>query len=173
MFDIASRDFNYSDGVSTLRTLGWKSIQSRHTTYERTIHVDFLSLVGLIARHGSEGEQRDIRKLIYEKGSAKDLPKRSLHKAPFDGQHHDEPQTTTRNGDATNKALYTMTLKEHGDSLRVLPSYEQESDKQAPPTFKVTVTFQNITATGSGRTKKEAKHEASRNMCSMLGLKVL
>ncbi len=62
-------------------------------------------------------------------------------------------------------ARYTTILKELGDENGVAPKYGVETMSLDPPMFKVTVSFRDITFEGTARTKKEAKHQASRQAC--------
>jgi len=174
-FEIALREFSYKEGINTLRTFGLQSPQSKPIDCKQTTHVAFLSLMGSIVRHGSESEQRAIKEAICGKESAKAFLQYSGYEPSSNIEHHDGNQDVTPNPhpvepDMRDIAHYTMVLKERGDLLGVSPSYIEESNNVFPPTFKVTVRFQDITSVGLGRTKRQAKHEASKAACQILGL---
>lgn len=65
---------------------------------------------------------------------------------------------------------YTTALKEHGDRIEVLPSYDYERISLMPPSFRARVVFKEINATGEGKTKKLARHRASKEAWILLGL---
>ncbi len=177
-FEIALQEFNYSEGLNTLRTFGLESPQSKSIDREQSTHMDFLRFIGLIVRQGLESEQCAIKTAIFRERSGKALSQNSNYEASLNAKHHHGNQNVTPNAHPTESnapdiALYTMALKERGDLLGVVPAYIEETLKLSPPTFKVTVKFQDITSQGFGRTKRLAKHEASKNACEFLGLKVL
>ena len=68
---------------------------------------------------------------------------------------------------------YTAALKEHGDQVEVLPSYDYEQISFVPPSFRARVVFKEIKVTGEGKTKKLAKHRASKEAWILLGLPLL
>lgn len=67
-------------------------------------------------------------------------------------------------------AKYTSILKEKGDKAGFVPSYNFKQTQLMPPLFKAVVSFQDYVFDGSGRTKQQAKHVASREACNALGL---
>ena len=177
-FEIAFHEFDYSEGLNTLRTFGMESAQSEAVNNERTTHMQFLSLMGSIVRQGSESEQLALKKAICGKRSVEAFSEYSDHKAWINVPHHNGNQAVNSSpcpteSDAPEIALYSMTLKEQGDILRVTPSYTEETISLYPPNFKVTVKFQHITSVGMGRTKKLAKHEASKRACKSLNFNAL
>jgi hypothetical protein len=65
---------------------------------------------------------------------------------------------------------YTTALKEHGDKVGEVPDYDYERVSLVPPLFRARVTFKEINATGEGKTKKLARHRASKEALNRLGL---
>ncbi len=77
--------------------------------------------------------------------------------------------TNERNTDATvSDWHYTSKLKEKGDVESVTPVYEETRKREYPPLWSVTVTYDDVTATGEAKSKKEAKHLASKKAWHML-----
>jgi hypothetical protein len=68
---------------------------------------------------------------------------------------------------------YTAALKEHGDQVGVLPGYDYERISLMPPSFRARVVFKEINVTGEGKTKKMARHRASKEAWIRLGLPLL
>jgi len=70
---------------------------------------------------------------------------------------------------------YTSVLKEKGDVAGFVPKYNFKNvsqTPQTPPNFKAVVSFWEYVFEGSGRTKNQAKHEASKEACKSLGLRI-
>jgi dsRNA-specific ribonuclease len=65
---------------------------------------------------------------------------------------------------------YTTALKEHGDKIGVLPGYDYERISLMPPSFRARVIFGEINVTGEGKTKRRARHRASKEAWIRLGL---
>ena len=72
-----------------------------------------------------------------------------------------------------DNSRYTAALKEHGDQIGVLPDYDYEQISVVPPSFRARVVFKEINATGEGKTKKLARHRASKEAWILLGLPLL
>lgn len=67
--------------------------------------------------------------------------------------------------------IYTSLLKMHGDQVGQVPQYRQSHHTDlSPPVWSSTATFNGISVVGQGRNIKAAKHEASRQLCTRLGL---
>jgi hypothetical protein len=75
--------------------------------------------------------------------------------------------------DGGDISRYTGALKEHGDQVGVIPVYGSETISAVPPLFRASVAFQQINVTADGRTKRLAKHRASKEACTRLGLSPL
>lgn len=75
--------------------------------------------------------------------------------------------------DMEDNSRYTAALKEHGDQTGVLPGYDYERISFTPPSFRARVVFKEINATGEGKTKKLARHQASKEAWILLGLPLL
>lgn len=67
---------------------------------------------------------------------------------------------------------YTSALKERLDVVGFIPKYNFQNTSQTPPIFKAVVSFQEYVFEGRGRSKQQAKHEASREACRFLDLQV-
>lgn len=65
---------------------------------------------------------------------------------------------------------YTTILKSRVGGKQSPLDYEYESVSLTPSIFRCTVSYDGISADGMGRNKQIAKHAASKEMCSMLGL---
>jgi hypothetical protein len=75
--------------------------------------------------------------------------------------------------DGGDISRYTGVLKEHGDRVGVIPVYGSETISSVPPLFRASVAFQQINVDADGRTKRLAKHRASKEACTRLGLSPL
>lgn len=85
--------------------------------------------------------------------------------------------TNTSNGDRLHERpriveafRYTMALKEHCDQRAVLMSYDEECLQAYPPSFEATVHVQGLSFSGTGTTKKMARHGACRQACTEMGI---
>jgi dsRNA-specific ribonuclease len=70
-----------------------------------------------------------------------------------------------------NDEQYTTALKEHGDRIKTKPDYFIPSQiiKNGTPHFVATVQFRGVIGRGWGRTKRAAKHRASKDAWRRLG----
>jgi len=68
---------------------------------------------------------------------------------------------------------FTSALWEYASGIGSLPVYVETTISSYPPLFEVTVSFQERSSSGRARTKKTAKHHASKVMCELLQLQVL
>ena len=57
---------------------------------------------------------------------------------------------------------YTDALKQRGDQESIIPRYSKATQKGNPPLWMVTVTYNNVTEAGQAKTKREARHLASK-----------
>lgn len=64
---------------------------------------------------------------------------------------------------------YTHALKEKGDKESVIPRYKDARQKDNPPLWMVTVTYNTVSEAGQAKNKKEAKHLASKKAWFRLG----
>jgi dsRNA-specific ribonuclease len=69
---------------------------------------------------------------------------------------------------ADGDELFTVWLKEYFDQDYMAPTYEDERVSGHIPKFKTTVTVGGIVGHGSGGSKKESKHKASKEACQVL-----
>lgn len=68
----------------------------------------------------------------------------------------------------TDIAQYTSMLKEKGDAEGVVPQHSETMVQETPPVWKATATYRDIQGAGEGKSKKEARHRASREAYLML-----
>jgi hypothetical protein len=64
----------------------------------------------------------------------------------------------------------TSLLKEHVDSVGGILDFKENMASSDPVTWRCVATLDDLFSEGTGRSKKEAKHAASKEMCIMLGL---
>ncbi|TQB69139.1 hypothetical protein MPDQ_002322 [Monascus purpureus] len=72
-------------------------------------------------------------------------------------------------GTSTSVAQYTVQLKERGDREGVVPVYKEKMQQEYPPLWQVDATYRSTVGTGRAKSKKEAKHLASRDVLAKLG----
>ncbi|KAH0344600.1 hypothetical protein KCU83_g8163, partial [Aureobasidium melanogenum] len=195
MLDTKLQQYPYDGVLTTLRAQGIARpdyiIASRCTATSQTeaSRMTLLTLIGNIVRTGRRGESSALLACL----------RRSRGVDPSsDSQEH--PHTSTSNGRAEpspqegiwperpalssptppaeqdglprEMAKYTMALKEHGDHIDAQPSYRTIMVSQYPPRFKSVVSFEGTEESGESRTKKDAKHIASRKMCERLAIRL-
>lgn len=80
---------------------------------------------------------------------------------PFDVQNDDDDQDVWK---------YTSALKEKGDRHGFVPAYNIQRVSLTPSVFKAVVSVQGYVFEGRGRSKQQAKHMASREACTALGI---
>jgi hypothetical protein len=72
-------------------------------------------------------------------------------------------------GRAPELHIYTSKVKERGDFEGLLPHYSSaEREINGQRIFSYTVKYDQVEGAGSGRTKKEAKHKASKAVWELL-----
>jgi hypothetical protein len=64
---------------------------------------------------------------------------------------------------------YTDELKRMGDQESIIPRYSKATQKGNPPLWMITVTYNNVIEAGQAKTKREAKHLASKKAWFKLG----
>lgn len=69
---------------------------------------------------------------------------------------------------AKSPAQYTVMLKEKGDVDGFVPIYNEEMEQEYPPVWRVTALYGDIVGMGLARSKKEAKHTASKDVWNKL-----
>ena len=172
--------FPYRKSLELLRNQGITSSEIGLGFTQCDPHATLLALVGLIIRTGNEDEKRTVISILRRRPEASTIDERQ--KAELLKPKEREKQTNIFPwGDkscnvtlaSANNARYTMILKELGDESGVSPKYSLETLSLDPPLFKATVSFLDITANSTARTKKEAKHQASRQACEHLGFKAI
>ena len=196
MLDTKLQQYPYDGVLTTLRAQGIARpdyiIASRCTATSQTeaSRMTLLTLIGNIVRTGRRGEKSALLACLRRSSRSRGVD------PPSDSQEH--PHTSTSNGRAEaspqegmwpgrpafssptppaeqdglpeEMAKYTMALKEHGDRIDTQPSYRTIMVSQYPPRFKSVVSFEGTEENGESRTKKDAKHIASRKMCERLAI---
>jgi Double-stranded RNA binding motif len=174
------RCFPYRKSLELLQAQGITSFEHGLGSAQQDPHPRLLALVGMIMRTGKEKEKRTTISVLRRHPEASTINGRQKAEVPKPKEREDRPKVFPR-GDksrevtpaSANNAQYTMILKELGDESGVAPKYSLETLSLDPPMFKSTVSFQDITFESTARTKKEAKHQASRKACEHLGLTVI
>lgn len=70
---------------------------------------------------------------------------------------------------ATNDvAQYTSLLKEKGDTEGVVPQHAETMVQETPPVWKATAKYKGFIGEAEGKSKKEARHLASKSVYSLL-----
>ncbi|BCR89938.1 double-stranded RNA binding motif domain-containing protein [Aspergillus chevalieri] len=77
-------------------------------------------------------------------------------------QEQGKPETDTE------LARYTSLLKEMGDIQGVVPQHAETMLQQTPPVWRGTASYRGVSAVGEGKTKKEARHRASKEVYLLL-----
>lgn len=176
----AMRCFPYRKSLETLQNQGITSSETGQGSPQCDPHPTLLALVGMIIRTGNEDEKRTVISILRRRPETATVDERQKAEVPKPKQREkrikgfprdDEPRKVALA--SANNAQYTMTLKELGDESGVSPQYSLETLSLDPPMFKATVSFRDTTVHSTARTKKEAKHQASRQACEQLGLKVI
>jgi Double-stranded RNA binding motif len=141
-------------------------------------HPRFLALVGMVMRTGSEKDKRTMVSILRRQSKASTNNGRQNANVPKPKEGEGRTKVfpggdKSSNGTpaSANSGQYTMILKELGDESGVAPNYSLETLSLDPPMFKAVVSFRDTTFESTARTKKEAKHQASRQACEHLGFK--
>lgn len=81
-----------------------------------------------------------------------------------------EPMPLASEEEDRETSRYTSILKEKGDVAGFLPEYNYEKVSDIPSIHKAVVSVHDYVFEGQGRTRQRAKHMASREACTFLGL---
>jgi hypothetical protein len=197
MLDTKLQQYPYDGVLTTLQAQGIARpgyiIASRAATSQtEASRMALLTLVGNIVRTGRRGERSALLACLRRSRGVD---------SPSDSQEHHHTSTsngraeipsqegmwpgrpavsrvqrptppTEQDGPPEEMAKYTMALKEHGDRIDAQPSYRISMISQYPPRFKSVVSFEGTEENGESRSKKDAKHIASRKMCDRLGIQL-
>lgn len=112
-----------------------------------------LSQIGMVVRQGSGKERRLILRAIRKFKIGKSIK-------------------AQRKGTPSDISRFTILLHEYGAHSGETPKYTSEVLSYDPPLFKQQVKLRRVKGEGTGRTMRTAKHQASREACKRLGLKV-
>ncbi|TIA47110.1 hypothetical protein D6C77_10344 [Aureobasidium pullulans] len=169
-------------------------LASRRTATSQTeaSRVALLALVGNIVRTGRRGERGTL--LACLRGNRGVDPssdsQEHLHTSTTNGRAEPPPQegiwpsrpaipreqrptTLTEQDESLEEmAKYTMALKEHGDRMGKKPFDKSSTKSLNPPWFKWFLSFEGLEEYGEARSKREAKHIASKKMCERLGIRL-
>jgi dsRNA-specific ribonuclease len=137
-----------------------------------------LTAIGTTLRTGSDSKKKIMLDTIRarcdppELGPEGDLRNHDPMQERARRSQVDHSEATRQDGYAAAEdqdiSRYSMALKEFGDQVDKLPRYTIRSDRSGQTGFKATLIFHGIQATGSGKTKKLAQHEAAKKACAML-----
>ena len=174
------RCFPYRKSLELLQAQGITSSENGLGSAQNEPHPRLLALVGMIIRTGNEKEKRTMISILRRHPEASTSKARQKAEVVKPKEREERSKVLPRSDESrkvtpasANSARYTMILKELGDESGVAPKYSLETLSLEPPMFKATVTFRDLTTASTARTKKEAKHQASRQACEQLGFKDL
>jgi hypothetical protein len=197
MLDTQLQQYPYDRVLTTLQAQGIARsdymIASRRTATSQTeaSRMALLTLIGNIVRTGRRGERSALLACLRRSRGVDPLSgsQEHPHTSTSNGRAEPPPQEgmwsgrpalsreqrptppTEQDGPPEEMAKYTMALKEHGDRIDAQPSYRTIIISQYPPRFKSVVSFEGIEENGESRTKKDAKHIASKKICERLGIR--
>ncbi|THZ14365.1 hypothetical protein D6C89_10170 [Aureobasidium pullulans] len=197
MLDTKLQQYLYEGILTTLQAQGIARpdyiIASRRTATSQTeaSRMTLLTLIGNIVRTGRRGERsallaclrrtrgvdppndpREHPDTSISNGRAEPPPQKGMWPGrPALSREQRPTPPTEQDGPPEEMAKFTMALKEHGDCIDAQPSYRNIMISQYPPRFKSVVSFEGTEENGESRTKKDAKHIASRKMCERLGIR--
>ena len=136
----------------------------------------YMIAIGLLARQDMPDSEKTLDTLILGCEDATSKPHVVQHQlSPADHASRSDHMTmSTRRQESNdeNIALYTMALKEFGDSSGNEPSYSCVQHTLDPPLFEVTVSVKGRQFGGRAKTKKQAKHLASQKACQRFGISI-
>lgn len=124
-------------------------------------------------RAPSQSSTPEARTLEGPAGQGVRIPSRQTVQSGLEQGAEHSNNHVPQDEDGGDISRYTGALKEHGDQIGVIPVYDSETISSVPPLFKASVVFQQINVTADGRTKRLAKHRASKEACILLGLSPL
>jgi hypothetical protein len=196
MLDTKLQQYPYEEALRSLQSQGIDRpdniIASRRTAASQTEAscMALLTLVGDIVRTGRRGERGTL--LAYLRRNRGVDPssdhQERLHTSTQNGRAEPPPQegmwpsrpaipgeqrpaTLTEQDESPEEmAKYTMALKEHGDRIVQKPLNKYSNESLNPPRVKCFVSFGGLEEHGEARTRKEAKHIASKKICEKLGI---
>lgn len=192
--DTKLQQYPYDEVLTSLQAQGKArpdcATAVRHPTIAQTeaSRITLLTLIGNIVRSGGRSERRALLACLRRSEEADPsrhhrenppiftsfrqvelLPQQETRSDPLAiSAKHQSTSTTEQDGQVKELAKYTMALKEHGDCIGAQPSYKTTTISQCPPWFKSVVAFKGFEEDGENRTKKDAKHAASRKMCERM-----
>lgn len=137
-------------------------------------------LIGSVVRNKSNQERQTILRLIRTYIDLKDSRNSRISHSVATSSSSEvetvtEPMPLPTPEYESDLCKYTSVLKEKGDIAGFVPKYNFQNisqTPQTPPNFKAVVSFWEYVFEGSGRTKNQAKHEASKEACKSLGLRI-
>lgn len=78
------------------------------------------------------------------------------------------PAALPQPGNAHEIARYTSLLKEMGDVEGIVPQHTEVMLQETPPIWKATAKYKQWVGEAQGKSKKEARHRASKEVYSMV-----
>lgn len=172
------RDFPYAECFFAWQDHGITREISVYQEPAFSAVLETLAAIGTTLRTGSEPEKKIVLATIQAKCNPveldreEDLHNHGLMQERARRSQVDHSEATGQAGIAVAEdgdiSRYSMALKEFGDQKDELPRYIFRAARSGQTGFTATLTFHGIQATGSGRTKKLAQHEAAKKACAML-----
>ena len=171
--------YSYREAWEHLHAKGITGHKSNFNDGGEDSRAALLSLVGAVVRHSSQDNKRILLLGLRKFGDGQESEPGSRPR-PSELRQYANAQRSPQMAQPASQttvtppliARSTVLLKEHGDQVGQSPQYSSQTVTLEPPLFKGIVCFNGLTFEGSGRTKREAKHQASKEACDYLGLKV-
>jgi len=138
--------------------------------------MSLLILIGSVMRYNSSEAMEKLLQLLRANSETRQSSRSGTQNLPV---HKEIPEkeplanrmTLPKREPDPDLPKYSSILKEKGDVAGFVPIYNYQNVSQIPPIFKAVVSFENYAFDGKGRTKQQAKHEASREACRFLNIR--
>lgn len=153
------REFDQSRRPLILKVLGLVVNNSPHPDIQ---HI-FAALAPFCSQQSPSASQ-------VERNTSATEPAPSLSD-PTASTSRDSPNTPERQRKVSH-ALFTSLLNDYGVQNGIRAVYTETIISITPPVFKVCVNCDGMEGQAEGRTLKDAKHLASKNLCDILGLRL-
>jgi hypothetical protein len=196
MLDTKLQHYPYAGVLTSLQAQGiarpdYISASRRTATLQtEASRMALLTLVGNIVRTGRRGERSALLACLRRNrgGGLSSDSHEHLHTSTANGRAEPPPEEgvwpsrpaipgeqhltppTEQDESPEEMANYTMALKEHGDRIGKTPFDKFITKSYNPPWFKWFVLFEGLEEHGEARSKRDAKHIASRKICNRLGI---
>lgn len=148
-----------------------------NTTRSSDSYAYYVAL-GRLTASGGENDERELDLLIAGEGDPNERSE-TVSNGPASTNENRPghlggamPFDNANVATETQMAHYSMALKEYGDMVGREASYSIVPSPTYPASFLAYVTMNGSRYEGSARTKKQAKHFASRAACRAIGIRV-